>query len=164
MADSWFALSIVGQERNSCHVPDGGPLFGTCSSANDEQVHASTEGDELVTFSVLVTLGMLASAILIYLGSVFKLANLGTYLPFPVLCGFFSAVGILLWQLAISIDTNGAGLSLTNAHHHLPSLVMGLLMKWLGPKNPLMVTGLVVATVIGVYLYMFLFGVSLEQA
>ena len=31
------------------------------------------------------------------------LNNCSTFLPYGVLCGFFSAVGILMWKLAITI-------------------------------------------------------------
>ena len=45
------------------------------------------------TFAVLTAIGMFLAGSLLYLAATFKLANLGTYLPYSVLCGFFSAVG-----------------------------------------------------------------------
>jgi MFS superfamily sulfate permease-like transporter len=102
-----------------------------------------------------------------------------TFLPYGVLCGFFSAVGILMWKLAISIDTPTTTTTTTIADssddnrynhwiiviiHHIPSLIVGIAMNRLGPKHPFFVTGLIIATLIVFYLvHHFLPGLSLED-
>ena len=129
----------------------------------------------LATFSVLSGIGIFTSASLLWLASMFKLANLGSFLPFPVICGFFSAVGILTWTLAVAVDTNGQSIGsivldgnvdvLKHAFfHHLPSVVVAAIMKHLGPKNPFYVVLLVFATIGMFYLCMFVGGISLEEA
>jgi len=129
----------------------------------------------LGSFAVLTSLGMALTAVFLWLGSTFKLANLGTYLPYSVLSGFFSAVGVLLWCLAFSVDTAGqswktvffsgdAALILNSALHHLPSLAVGLLMNRLGPKNPFFVILLIGATVTCFYSVMWWTGTTLADA
>ena len=129
----------------------------------------------LASFCVLVGIGMLLSGILLQLAATFKLANLGTYLPYSVLCGFFSAVGVLLWALAFSVDTSGVSwkqvvmsrdpqLVWLSLLHHCPSLVVGILMNRLGPKNPFYVILLIVLTITLFYTVMFMTGTTLEQA
>jgi hypothetical protein len=60
------------------------------------------------SFAVLLEIGMgLAGLLFLLVAATFKLANFGTYLPYSVLCGFFSAVRVLLWALAFSVDTSG---------------------------------------------------------
>jgi MFS superfamily sulfate permease-like transporter len=103
------------------------------------------------------------------------LANLGSFLPYSVLCGFFSAVGVLLWALAFSVDTSGKtwqsvffsgdGHSIWIALlHHLPSLIVGILMHIMGPKHPFYVILLLILTVLGFYSVMWATGTSLEEA
>lgn len=133
-------------------------------------------GDEifLATFAALNCIALLLSAALCYLASKFKLANLGAFLPYSVICGFFSAVAILLWTLAFTVDTGlHAGDALLSGDwplvreclvHHVPSLVVALLMKVLGPKKPWLTPLLVVCTVALGYAVMFLTGTSLSRA
>lgn len=132
--------------------------------------------DELFfgSFAVLTSLGMFISGLLLYLGSTFKLANLGTFLPYSVLSGFFSAVGVLLWCLAFSVDTRLTwkavffsgdwNLILDSCMHHLPSLFIGILMNKLGPMNPFFVIALVLATQVCFFVVMFATGTTLEDA
>lgn len=128
----------------------------------------------LATFTFLCSLSMIISGLLLVLASVFKLANLGSFLPFPVLCGFFAAVGVLTWTLAFKIDSNGATigkvlfsgdlqLMITSMIHHLPSILIAVAMKLLGPKNPFFVLSLVLATIGLFHVYMLTFGISLKE-
>jgi hypothetical protein len=127
------------------------------------------------SFCVLTAIGMFLSGCLLQLGATFKLANLGTFLPYSVLCGFFSAVGVLLWALAFSVDTSGrtweevffsgdSHLIMESLLHHMPSLFMGILMNRLGPKNPFFVLLLIFVTLGLFYLTMLLTGTSLQEA
>lgn len=129
----------------------------------------------IATLAVLSGIGMIFSGTLLVMGSKFKLANLGSYLPFPVLCGFFSAVGLLMWSLAFTVDTNGKSvhqvftsgdmsLICNSLLHHFPSLLIAICMKWLGPLNPFLVSALVVCTVAVFYIVMAVTGMSLEEA
>uniref|UniRef100_A0A7S4MC96 Uncharacterized protein n=1 Tax=Odontella aurita TaxID=265563 RepID=A0A7S4MC96_9STRA len=128
----------------------------------------------LATFSALNCLGLLMTALLCYLASQFKLANLGAFLPYSVICGFFSAVGIQMWILAFSVDTSlkvrdvllsGNWAVIRNCLvHHIPSLCVAVLMKILGPKKPWLTPVLVLCTVALGYLVMLFTGTSLSQA
>jgi MFS superfamily sulfate permease-like transporter/CRP-like cAMP-binding protein len=135
------------------------------------------DGDQvfIATLATLSGIGMICSGTLLVLGSKFRLANLGSYLPFPVLCGFFSAVGLLMWSLAFTVDTNGKkvhsvftsgdmGLICNSLLHHLPSLIIAICMKWIGPLNPFLVSGIVVCTVVVFYVIMAITGTTLEEA
>lgn len=127
------------------------------------------------SFAVLTSIGMFLAGAFLVCASTFKLANLGTYLPFSVLAGFFSAVGCLLWALAFSVDTGGKTwkevlmsgdpqLILNSCLHHVPSLIVGILMNRLGPKNPFFVILLIVATLICFYGVMWITGTSIKEA
>ena len=136
---------------------------------SDEQVDMMFLG----SFAFLTCLAVALSGALISLASVFKLANLGSYLPFPVLCGFFAAVGVLTWTLAFKIDAGltigqvlGSGdltVLLRAFWHHLPSVLVAGIMKYLGPKSPFYVVGLVAGTVASFYVYMCVAGVSRQE-
>ena len=143
--------------------------------ANDSAV-TEKENDAvfLASFGMLTAIGMAFSACFILAASVFKLANLGSFLPFPVICGFFSAVGILTWTLAINVDTGGKtiGVILTSGDfglirysliHHTPTIVVAGFMKYLGPKNPFFVGTVVIVTVVLFYLFMFVTGTTLQE-
>lgn len=133
----------------------------------------------LATFGILAALGIAISALLLTLASVFRLANLGSFLPFPVICGFFSAVGILTWTLAFNVDTGGTSIGeivldiATGSEtsvvkqalcHHLPSVVIASAMKYWGPKNPFYVVLVVLSSIALFYIVLFLTGTSLVQA
>lgn len=129
----------------------------------------------LATFGLLASIGICFSGTLLALSGVFKLANLGSFLPFPVICGFFSAVGILTWTLAITVDTGGktVGFIIKSGDpqlvfftivHHAPTVLVASIMKYLGPKNPFYVVMVVFATIGIFYGVMFVKGVSLEEA
>lgn len=90
----------------------------------------------LATFTLVSSSGLLLSAVMCVLAARFKLANLGAFLPYSVLCGFFSTIGILMWTLAFSVDNDGKkigqvvmsgdwGLVGHSLVHHAPSLCIG---------------------------------------
>lgn len=144
--------------------------------ADDENVTKS-ENDSifLATFGVLSAIGICFSGLLLVLASVFKLANLGSFLPFPVICGFFAAVGVLTWTLAVAVDTGGTpiGTILVSGDielvshaltHHIPGVAIAAAMKYLGPKNPFYVIMVSVVSIGLFYTIMLGMGVSLEEA
>lgn len=144
--------------------------------SKDERV--STEDNDtvfLTTFGLLTAIGICFSGTLLALSGVFKLANLGSFLPYPVICGFFSAVGILMWMLAITVDTGGKSLGFIiksgdpqliffTITHHIPTLAVASIMKYLGPMHPFFVVMVVFGTIGTFYGVMFVSGVSLEEA
>jgi hypothetical protein len=128
----------------------------------------------LATFTFLTCLGLTITATLLMLASVFKLANLGAFLPSPVLSGFFAAVGILLWTLAFKVDTNGmsVGQVLFSGDwrivesalvHHGPSLAAACAMKYLSPKSPFYVVAVIVGMIALFYTYMGIVGLDLQD-
>jgi len=129
----------------------------------------------LATFSVLNGLALLLSAFLCILASQVKLANFGAFLPYPVICGFFSAIGVLIWLLAFNVDTNGLTITrliesgdlslVSNALlHHVPSFVLGTALFYLREKNAMYMIIMLFSSIFGTYLIMFLTGTSLEYA
>lgn len=128
----------------------------------------------LATFSFLLSLSLLVSGSLMVLASIFKLANLGSYLPFPVLCGFFTAAGVLTWTLAFKVDTGGLSVSqvflsgdteliITSLVHHAPSVFAAAIMKFMGPKHPIFVIMAVIGTIALFYIAMFTFDISMDE-
>lgn len=96
-----------------------------------------------------------------------------------MICGFFSAVGILTWTLAFNVDTGGTSIGeivldiATGGEtsvvkqalcHHLPSVVIASAMKYWGPKNPFYVVLVVLSSIALFYIVLFLTGTSLVQA
>ena len=158
------------------------PFLANIAALVDQAMHTAPEGiipDEdnntifLATFMTLSVLSVFISGTLLVLASVFKLVNMGAFLPFPVLCGFFAAVGIMMWTLAFKVD-NGIGVGAViwsgdmavvqkAVIHHLPTVVVAGIMKYLGPKNPLYVVGLVFLTISMFYVVMFVFDISRQH-
>jgi hypothetical protein len=128
----------------------------------------------LATFGAVTATGFLLGGVLCILAARVKLANLGAFLPHSVLCGFFTTIGILMWTLGFSVDVgkkvgevvfSGDIQVMANALlHHAPSLIVGVMMHILGPKNPLYVILLVLCTVLGSYVVMWFTETSLERA
>ncbi|KAG7357640.1 cyclic nucleotide-binding protein [Nitzschia inconspicua] len=146
--------------------------------ADDPSVTVLSKQDNdaifLATFGVLTAIGISLSSCLLMAASVFQLANLGSFLPFPVICGFFAAVGILTWTLAVNVDTDGQSISKIvtsgDTHlimyalvHHVPTVIVAGVMKYLGPKHPFFVVMVVCVTIALFYCYMFVTGTSLEE-
>eukprot|EP00977_Amphora_coffeiformis_P021592 scaffold9519_cov183-Amphora_coffeaeformis.AAC.8 len=127
------------------------------------------------TFGSLVVTAMLLGGILCVLAARIKLANLGNYLPYPVLTGFFSTVGVLIWMLGFSVDSNGipVGTVLTSGDtalvqrsflHHLPSLVAGILMHVTARRHPFFVMFWIFVSVIVFYVVLVVSGTTLQTA
>jgi hypothetical protein len=184
--------TILGAPMYWWHLPDvpalypvvdlfAAPFLANLASIVDEQLYldpnvSDSDNDEifLTTFSFLASLSLLVSGVLTILAGAFKLANLGSYLPFPVLCGFFTAAACLTWTLAFKVDTNGLtvqhvlfsgdrALMLSSLLHHIPSVLVGATMKYLGPKHPLFVLMSVLITIGLFYCTMFVFGISFNE-
>ena len=158
------------------HISSSGGGVGGGGGSTSSSLPYSDE-EFFATFTVLSAIGMFLAGAALRLAASFKLANLGTYLPYSVLCGFFSAVGVLLWSLGFSVDSNGKtwkdvflysngdiDLMYKSIIHHLPSLIVGILMNRLGPKNPFYVLLLIAVTVLMFYIIMFVTETSLQQA
>jgi hypothetical protein len=79
--------------------PQGGGGGGGDAEYDDDDAAAF-----LATFAALNALGMMSSGLLCALAGKVRLANLAGFLPFPVLCGFFSSVGLSIWLSAFKVD------------------------------------------------------------
>jgi hypothetical protein len=79
--------------------PQGGGGGGGDAEYDDDDAAAF-----LATFAALNALGMLLVGLLCALAGRVRLANLAGFLPFPVLCGFFSSVGLSIWLSAFKVD------------------------------------------------------------
>lgn len=142
---------------------------------NDPLITSDQDTDQifLTTFCALTAISLFISGTLLVASSVFKLANLGSFLPYPVLAGFFSAVSVMTWALAFKIDAGrSAGevfwsgdwnLIQTCCLHHLPSVVVAGFMKYLGPKHPFYVVGVLFFTIGMFYIAMVAFGLSRQE-
>ncbi|CAB9515417.1 solute carrier family 26 [Seminavis robusta] len=137
----------------------------------------------LATFGALIGLGMLFSAVLCILAARIKLANMGSFLPYCVLCGFFSTIGVLIWSLGFSVDTgmkirelihydyqqegNESSWMTVWGHallHHAPSVAVGVTMYIVAERNSLYVIALIFATVLSSYSILWITGTSLDAA
>jgi hypothetical protein len=154
------------------------PFLAHVAVTIDDVLHQHGLADDdrifLATFSAATGAGLLLSGGMCIVAARVKLANLGAVLPYSVLCGFFTAIGILKWTLGLSVDTGrtvGDAVRSGDVHvmlhalvHHAPSVVSGVVMHVLGTKNPFWVMILVGWTVGGAYLIMWLTGTTLQQA
>lgn len=154
------------------------PFLAHLAQAIDETLykHNLQDDDEvfLATFGAVLAVGFLMSGGLCVLAARVKLANLGAFLPYSVLCGFFTTIGILMWTLGFSVDVgkkinevifSGDKQVMLHAFiHHLPSLLIGIVMHFLGAQNPIYVILLVLATVFGSYAVLWVTGTTLEEA
>ena len=128
----------------------------------------------LATFFVLNAVGLLTTALANVAASKFKLANLGSYLPYSVICGFFSYVGLTLWMLAIAVDTghtwdvvlfSGDGALFKKALvHHIPGVVVGVCMRFFGQIFPPLTPLAVLFTIGAGYVIMYSTGTTFEAA
>lgn len=127
------------------------------------------------TFGALVATAMFLGGIVSVLAARIKLANLGNFLPYQVLTGFFSTVGVLIWMLGFSVDSNGIPIAqvLTSGDwslirtcflHHLPSLVVGILMHVTSRRHPFFVMFWLCACVVMFYLVLAIAGISRQSA
>lgn len=135
----------------------------------------------LATFGALTSVGFMASGLLCIMAARIKLANLGSFLPYCVLCGFFTTIGVLIWSLGFSVDTGMKVGELLHYRpqeggeswmavffravlHHAPSFIVGIIMHIVAQKNSLYVIGLIFATLLGSYTMLWITGTSLEEA
>ena len=128
----------------------------------------------LATFVALNASGMLLSGLLCILACKVKLANLAGFLPYPVLCGFFSSVGISVWMSSFKVDTGMTvpkvissrdwGLIQAEFTRHAPSLVAGTALYNFGPKNIWYLIAIISSTVCVGYFALFVTNHSLEEA
>ena len=135
----------------------------------------------LATFGALSGVGFMASGLLCIMAARIKLANLGSFLPYCVLCGFFTTIGVLIWSLGFSVDTgmkvgemlhyrpHEGGESWMSVFsrailHHAPSFIVGVIMHIVAQKNSLYVIGLIFATLFCSYAMLWITETSLEQA
>jgi hypothetical protein len=127
----------------------------------------------LATFVALNAFGMALSAGLCILASKVKLANLASFLPYPVLCGFFSSVGISVWMSAFKVDTgmtvqkvlvSGETCIFKEFGRHLPSLAAGAALYNYGPKKIGYLIGIISSTVILAYTVLMVTNHTLEEA
>lgn len=124
------------------------------------------------TFAALVSTGLVLSALLCAAAARFRWAAIGDFLPYPVLAGFFSAIGVLLYSLGFSVDTGvtlGYGLTHVTVWkrcllHHVPSLVVGVSMYITSRRHSLSVIFWVLATIVSAYAVLHFTGTSLTQA
>lgn len=128
----------------------------------------------LATFVALNAFGMALSGVLCILASRIKLANLAGFLPYPVLCGFFSSVGISVWMSAFKVDT-GVGVQKVIASRnvkyicaefirHIPSLVGGVALYIFGPRKIGYLIGIILATVVLAYFLLFVTNITIGDA
>ena len=137
----------------------------------------------LATFVALNALGMLISGLFCVLADRVKLANLAGFLPYPVLAGFFGAVGISLWGSAFKVDAGVAATAALRAAaapgaagalgraalagglaRHAPSLVAGAALHVVRSRGNHFLPWVIGLTVAVAYLVMFLTGTSLGEA
>ena len=155
------------------------PFLVEMANIVDDMLYSNgMEDDEdlfMTTFCVLSGLGLIFTGLFLFIGTKFKLADLGAFLPYPVLAGFFSTVGFLGWTLAFSVDTGkNIGEVVRDGSwdetkrcllHHIPSVIVGISISVFvsGPRKswtPLFVLG----TIPIVFMIMHFTGTSLDDA
>ena len=130
----------------------------------------------LTTFCVVSGIGLLLTGLLLVGATKFKLANLGAFLPYPVMAGFFSTVGVLLWTLAFVVDT-GKHVGEVFIHsfhdidqmkqsilHHVGSIIVAILIKRIGTIQTSFIPIVTILIIPTSYIILFLTGISLEEA
>lgn len=128
----------------------------------------------LTTFGLLAGLSLALSGVLILIGTKVKLVNLGAFLPYPVMCGFFSSVGVLLWNLAFTVDTgkkiwdvasDGNIDVITHCmKHHIGSLLAGTIIFLSGKWNQKVVPLMAILPIPVVYLGLLVTGTTLKES
>lgn len=154
------------------------PFFAQMAAVVDRcLVEAGLEEDDLMfltTFGLLTTISLVLTGMLIIIGTKVKLANLGAFLPFPVMCGFFSSVGVLLWNLSFTIDTGESVWKVLSGGdrekmrycmvHHLGSLLAGTFTFIVSKKYKKLMPLLAIMPIPIVYLGMAFTGTTLQDA
>lgn len=158
-------------------------LFEECQSSQLQSNNGCDGGDDdasmfFNSFAALVAISICLTGTLCLVSAKFKLANLGAFLPYPTIAGFFSSIGMLLWTLAFSIDNDGVtiqqalaqnddALNITRLQafaHHLPSFVLGVGMYVYDYKGPFISPLFVILTIGIFYSIMIVRGISFEEA
>lgn len=161
------------------------PFLAQIAESIDQVLNASTTIDDdnnnnkhqifLTTFIVVTAgLGLVLSGILCIVAARVKLANLGLFLPYSVLCGFFAAVGIMMWMLGFTVDTGmrvstvllsfDSNIISYALLHHTPSIILGILMHLLNRQHPYWVLGIMFATIFSAYVLLWITQTSLLEA
>jgi len=154
------------------------PFFAQMAALVDESlVDAGLESDDvmfLTTLGVLSALSLVLTGILILIGTKVKLVNLSAFLPYPVMCGFFTSVGVLVWTLAFTVDTGedawdvllGGDVAKIRycMKHHLGSILVGIIIILVGKRNQGLVPILSLLPLPVVYCILYLTGTSLKEA
>jgi hypothetical protein len=157
---------LLEGRRTGGRYSHNGVVMGNTNDTNDDDAAAF-----LATFAALNAFGMIMCGLFCVLAGRVKLANLASYLPYPVLCGFFSSVGLSIWLSAFKVD---AGMTLGMAYangtlmdrigRHVPSVVAGAGMYSLGPRGPHYLLGGLASTIAAAYFVMLVSGTTLEMA
>ena len=147
------------------------------SNTPEQQEQLQQQNSDVVfyaTFSAVTGTALLLSGAFCLLAVRIKLANLGAYLPYSVLCGFFTTIGILMWMLGFSVDVGQTLGQVIQSRdlptmgralvHHIPSVAIGVSMHIMGRNHPLWVIALVIITVLGSYGFMWMTKTSLQRA
>jgi hypothetical protein len=145
------------------------------NDAHDVAVAYNDDDDDaaafLATFAALNAFSMIMCGLFCVLAGRIKLANLASYLPYPVLCGFFSSVGLSVWLSAFKVDAGmtvgmafANGILISRIGRHVPSVIAGVGMYFLGPRGPHYLLGALASTIAAAYVVMMLSGTTLEMA
>jgi hypothetical protein len=155
------------------------PFFYSMAAIVDQDLVENGKADDdilfLNTFCLLSSLSLILTGVFILIGTKVKVANLASFLPYPVMSGFFTAIGFLCWTLAFAVDTSGKNvwsvlfsgniqLIMTCMKHHIGSLVTGASLSIFGTRNSLYIPILLMLPSVFLYSNMFLRNVTLEQA
>lgn len=154
------------------------PFFVEMAAIVDKVlVEDGLEDDDLAfltSFGVLSCISLFSTGLLLLIGTKVKIVNLSAYLPYPVMCGFFASVGVLMWTLAFTVDTGqnvwhvlfrgDAHMILHCMKHHVGSLAAGAVIVTLGKRNRGLVPILSLLPIPLVYFAMFLTGTTLKEA
>lgn len=154
------------------------PFYAQMAALVDESlVDAGLENDDVVfltTLGVLSAVSLVLTGILILIGTKVKLVNLSAFLPYPVMCGFFTSVGVLVWTLAFTVDTGenvwhilmGGDVDKMKycIKHHLGSIIVGTIIILAGKRHQGLVPILSLLPLPIIYCIMYLSGTSLKEA
>ena len=133
----------------------------------------TTDSETLfVTVLMLIVLSTFAGAILFWLVGRFRLAILGQYVPYPVVAGFLTAAGWLLFKASFAVmtptsfDLGDLSALRPDAELWLPGAVMavGLVVVSRRSRNPLVVPGAIVVFTVGYHVIRLSTGESRSEA
>jgi MFS superfamily sulfate permease-like transporter len=180
IAGAMFLYALQGDFAAVCPTVDvfPAPFFAQMAAVVDESlVAAGLEDQDLVfltTFGLLAAISLILTGMLIIVGTKVKLVNLSAFLPYPVMCGFFSSVGVLLWNLAFTVDTgekvwdvfSGGDVETIKycMKHHVGSLFAGAIIIFAGKRNQKLVPLFAIMPIPLVYLGLVLTGKTLKDA